>query len=378
MMLRRVPPNLLVGQGATDFAFEHGVPILPPDCLVSAAARERWLRWKRDLKKAKQNEGERVSRMPEAGQETPATHARRMAPLWNESQLRSPQLTGSGSSDISETELTASQSCPPRESIFDRSRSSPFDERDARSEVFSLYADSARFSAHGEIPRRSDKQGHDGESSRRLNTSTVENISDTDDDSFIDIDPQCMGTTTTPPAPSMNSSGPHRTSSSSSNNSSLSYISPILSNEPPSLCNSIYAPTIHPTEDNITDTVGAIAIDCFGNIAAGSSSGGIGIKHKGRTGPAALVGIGTAVIPVEPHDKLRTCVATVTSGTGEHIATTMAASTCASRLYFNQKRGKDGRNLHADEEEAIRSFVERDFMRMWPFNRLLSIAIRSC
>ncbi|KAL9038813.1 MAG: hypothetical protein Q9180_002903, partial [Flavoplaca navasiana] len=40
--------------------------------------------------------------------------------------------------------------------------------------------------------------------------------------------------------------------------------------------------------DDITDTVGAIAVDCLGNIAAGSSSGGIGMKHRGRIGPAAL------------------------------------------------------------------------------------------
>src|SRR5688572_27953907 len=73
-----------------------------------------------------------------------------------------------------------------------------------------------------------------------------------------------------------------------------------------------------PDEDHITDTVGAIAIDNKGQIAAASSSGGIGMKHRGRLGPAALVGIGTAVVPCVPGDEDGTTVAAVTSGTGEH------------------------------------------------------------
>ena len=52
LTLRRVPPNLLVGQGATDFAFDQGMAILPHDALVSPAARERWNRWKADLRSA--------------------------------------------------------------------------------------------------------------------------------------------------------------------------------------------------------------------------------------------------------------------------------------------------------------------------------------
>jgi taspase (threonine aspartase 1) len=115
-------------------------------------------------------------------------------------------------------------------------------------------------------------------------------------------------------------------------------------------------------EDMITDTVGAIAIDMYGNIAAGSSSGGIGMKHRGRVGPAALVGIGTAVVPVDEKDPEGICVAAVTSGTGEHMATTMASQKCADRLYHNTRRARGGTDVEATEEEAMESFVVSDFM----------------
>ena len=52
LSLRRVPPNLLAGPGATDFAESLHMPVIPPDGLVSHAARERWLKWARDLKAA--------------------------------------------------------------------------------------------------------------------------------------------------------------------------------------------------------------------------------------------------------------------------------------------------------------------------------------
>lgn len=116
--------------------------------------------------------------------------------------------------------------------------------------------------------------------------------------------------------------------------------------------------------DLITDTMGAIAIDMDGNIAAGSSSGGIGMKHMGRTGPAALVGIGTSVIPYcdEEHPDAKT-VAAVTSGTGEHMAATMAAQKCAERLYQGTRKGPAGRDISEDDGALImKSFVLDDFM----------------
>lgn len=113
--------------------------------------------------------------------------------------------------------------------------------------------------------------------------------------------------------------------------------------------------------DMVSDTVGAIAIDKFGNIAAGSSSGGIGMKHQGRIGPAALIGIGTHVIPVDPTDPEGTAVAVVTSGTGEHIATTLSASTCALRVLHCQRKGDFGTFEIVTEDEALRSMISKEF-----------------
>ncbi|UKZ62488.1 uncharacterized protein TrAtP1_003735 [Trichoderma atroviride] len=116
-------------------------------------------------------------------------------------------------------------------------------------------------------------------------------------------------------------------------------------------------------EDWVTDTIGAIAIDDNGHIAAGSSSGGIGMKHRGRLGPAALVGIGTAVVPCAEDDSDRITVAAVTSGTGEHMATTMASQRCAERLYHGTRRGPAGIDVQDDDEDAImESFIAKDFM----------------
>jgi len=64
-------------------------------------------------------------------------------------------------------------------------------------------------------------------------------------------------------------------------------------------------------DDLVTDTVGAICVDRWGKVAAGSSSGGIGMKFRGRVGPAALIGVGTWI----RSDNDGTVVATTCSGT---------------------------------------------------------------
>ena len=120
--------------------------------------------------------------------------------------------------------------------------------------------------------------------------------------------------------------------------------------------------TLTDKEDSITDTVGAIAIDMYGNIACGASSGGIGMKHRGRVGPAALVGVGAAIMPADLDDQFKTSVATVTSGTGEHMGTTMAAGVCSERLYQCHRKKAGGKYEECGDDEAITAFIETDFM----------------
>jgi len=56
-------------------------------------------------------------------------------------------------------------------------------------------------------------------------------------------------------------------------------------------------------------------------------------------------------------------VAAVTSGTGEHMATTTASRTCAEHLYHNYKTGPNGQMTTEYNEDAImEAFIIDDFM----------------
>ena len=288
-------------------------------------------------------------------------HSRQFQGLRNESQPYSPQLTPTEPSEngILEDFSPRGQHTPGRStgaSMLSQLHESP-------STYHPLSTNSASSSQRWDIasPRHQDNDGH---SSHRLRSSSNDEESESSDsESFIDPDP--IWTNSALPTSLSEYNEPEHEWETSTSHSSLSKHStastlPLTSQLDGNVA--IINEAVSSRDDDIIDTVGAIAIDCFGHIAAGSSSGGVGMKHKGRTGPAALVGIGTSVIPIDPEDKSRICLATVTSGTGEHMATTSAAGLCASRLYYNQKKGKAGTIEETDEEGAIRSFVEKDFM----------------
>jgi taspase (threonine aspartase 1) len=325
----RVPPSFLVGEGATDFAYEQGLVILPPDGLISRFSKERWHRWLQDLEAAELVERKRDP-------------ARFRMEEDRASFLRRPMLARHPARLVDNTRL------------HPHVPNSPFTGVDLLNP----------------LPRRQDPPS--GQSTAPAPPTIAPNhgqgMGPASGQPMVATGGQNMA-----PAPEQGMAA----STNTNPDGATSRGSPMRAPHVP-VATSMDA---HPgaadeDEDMITDTVGAIAVDCYGNIAAGSSSGGIGAKHRGRIGPAALVGIGTYVIPVDHSDPEQVSVASVTSGTGEHIATTMAAQTSAARLYYCQKKRKDGTFENVSEDEALNATIATEFMGEFLYSLSVTIIDR--
>ncbi|KAN0119650.1 N-terminal nucleophile aminohydrolase [Hyaloscypha variabilis] len=375
LSLRRVPPNLLVGQGATDFAWEHGIPVMPHDHLVSKNARDRYLRWRDDLKRA---EGHRMtpSSSPAGCQvedidleyeERVRAQQRRdhtnalLNGTWNEGQPDSPQ--GTPGSEVCDSEPipcpAARQAQSPSyggRTLINSGSSARTHSPHSPQSPNPAPAKRARYSSQPSEDRRthslldrtaSYNEAQKGTPDIGISMPAVEDVRK--DHSHHRVNPTT-------------SDGPNSPPDRLSESEEFFGVRPSQAFSREGTAETPFKPYTGNDEDRITDTVGAIAIDMYGHIAAGSSSGGIGMKHRGRVGPAALVGIGTAVIPIDSVDDDAVAVAAVTSGTGEHMATTMASQKCAERLYHSTRRGVGGVDISATDDEALSSFVMADFM----------------
>ncbi|OAL50778.1 N-terminal nucleophile aminohydrolase [Pyrenochaeta sp. DS3sAY3a] len=409
LTLRRVPPNLLVAQGATEFASEMGMPILPHDALVSPAAKERWIRWRADLKaaerKAKKSGSHpscwkiRTNITPEeelAQENIRERHTQDMvqgypflsssssatqsddalsAPMEdsttsNPSLLPSENTSASWYADetVSTPDMVASirgDISPP--SVAESSRNA-FINSTQQVPTMSQYRDSrtlretpheriaedaqmedAPFGFMHEIGRRAWSDGSGEDSDATVNAATMQKPSAVVTPSSTSLGIPLPGT---PIEKLMEAPSPLATTP-------LNHVKETAPLPPTPAVSTLLQDQ---KDDHITDTVGAIAVDSWGNIACGASSGGIGMKYRGRVGPAALVGIGAAVIPINIKDPDQTCVATVTSGTGEHMATTMAATVSAERLHQSMKKNPSGEYVEVTEDEALQAMIENEFM----------------
>ncbi|KAI8975673.1 threonine aspartase 1-like protein [Mycotypha africana] len=116
------------------------------------------------------------------------------------------------------------------------------------------------------------------------------------------------------------------------------------------------------------DTVGAICIDRFGNIAAGVSSGGISLKSPGRVGEAAMYGAGCWA-QNEKNDTPG--IACSTTGTGEQIMRTMFTHKCVERLIKED-------NIQTAITDALRhDFLGSSFLTSYDKLSVGTIALRS-
>ncbi|KAL8737217.1 MAG: hypothetical protein Q9181_001901 [Wetmoreana brouardii] len=350
LSLRRVPPNLLAGPGATAFAASLQIPVVPHSRLVSNAARDRWIKWARDLKAAESRSvGSAQGPEESQSQSDPPQDDQMIEPSYNssthssEGRLHAQEQLTSGTTQVGSPSGVDHAATPP---------------------VKRMGMDAATTPTPPHITWAGQRSGNDGEPGRTL--------ANDDGEVFVDDNPPMLRPISTMHHIPLETS----TDTAAEESFTLAAIpTPVLENTD-LLGHDVSLPPLNTVDtgketegtesvsliDDITDTVGAIAVDSLGNVAAGSSSGGIGMKHRGRIGPAALVGIGTAVIPVDADDADKMSVATVTSGTGEHMATTMAANVCANRLYTSTRKSTRGGSESTDDDTAVKSFIERDFM----------------
>ncbi|KAF9695725.1 hypothetical protein EKO04_006119 [Ascochyta lentis] len=397
LTLRRVPPNLLCAQGATEFAAELGMPVLPHDALISPAAKERWLRWRADLRSA-ERKAKKAGQHPscyrlraDIAPDDEIEHRQMRQRHTNDllrgypSLLQSPSPEPSDESLYYSTENTSSTPSEPAALSGPSSSSWLSDDRKQTPDISipppgpgdlspATVVESSRsafINSTQKVPTLSQFRAARATSSNQVpEDAEMEDVPRMLTNGFTARKTwgDCSGeeSDSAESARTINAPQPS-TSSISATDNNFHDISPIESapTNIKSTMSRVQQDNPSPEmdkPDHITDTVGAIAIDSWGRIACGASSGGIGMKYRGRVGPAALVGVGAAVVPLDPDDEEQVSVATVTSGTGEHMATTIAATTCAERLYQSVRKNRGGEYAEVTEDEALRSMIENEFM----------------
>lgn len=117
----------------------------------------------------------------------------------------------------------------------------------------------------------------------------------------------------------------------------------VLDHDGQAIVESQPAAEVHPLDiDKKFGTVGAVALDAHGNLAAATSTGGITNKQVGRVGDAPVIGAGT-------YASNQTCAVSAT-GTGEMYIRKVAAYDIAARMRYAGQSLKDAADAVMFEE----------------------------
>ncbi len=100
-----------------------------------------------------------------------------------------------------------------------------------------------------------------------------------------------------------------------------------------------------PSKRKAFGTVGAVALDEMGNVAAGTSTGGISDKKFGRVGDSPIIGAGT-------YASNESCAVSAT-GQGEFFIRSVAAHSVASRVRFGKASLEEAAQTTINEIEEL-------------------------
>ena len=362
LSLNRLAPNLLSAEGAAEFAYDSGIPLFPHDKLISKRAKAAWRSWRREL-------DELDAPMPSQASRTGPDMRLRYDQLMNDNRLA--------------------------HCIRQRGRRMDDDELDA------LYVDMGRSLSAERSETGNSDSGPDLVSPRSprgisaLNNSTgntpiLDSLLDAarrpgegnggDCDSPASSPPppfQELEMMDGRPVPNVPAAGSCSCTSrvdckrcASKRQAAVGLQGRCLDHacEFRSLEDDVVADTGHDATDgddvdDVSDTIGVIVVDMEGNMSCAASSGGLGLKMRGRVGPAALNGVGAYLIPPNPSDPSKSGVSCVASGTGEHMTTTLASGISAERVYHCKAKHTSGVLLPCSEEEVLRQFIDNEFLR---------------
>ncbi|KAL6906632.1 nucleophile aminohydrolase [Trichoderma evansii] len=392
LSLRRVPPNALVGEGARNFAEEHGMATYGNEYLVSRNSRDRFLKWQEDLKRAEINPKDakassafnniNIGNAPYQYDAVTVTDPHKLYPrdhtaailagTWNEGQPDSPYV-GTPNTDVNFEPPVYPATYARALSSTPTNTSRPFSRKTPGASVHTTpitpASNVSRNFSPSRLKRHSKNINQVGHGNGVSGDAAPDDTKLADDSTASHFDGARLSSENFGELQEgLDDEGENQGQGRDGSVISIRGLKRPLDTSKENEDSSSQTAKRQfqfdsANEDLVTDTIGAIAIDDSGHIAAGSSSGGIGMKHRGRLGPAALVGIGTAVVPCAEDDDDNVTVAAVTSGTGEHMATTMASQRCAERLYHGTRRGPAGIDVQDEDEDAVmESFIAKDFM----------------